>query len=393
MPLADLPAAIALNSLGFNIARAVGPALGGVAIALGGPGTAFLANAVSFLAIVFALWRWRRTHERSSLPGEHFLSALRSGVRYVSFSPRMRTVLVRSATFVVCASALWALLPVVARFRLGRGPGGYGALVTCFGCGAVLGAANLQRARRLGMDRLAAACTAVFAGALLTLAWSANFYVVAGALFLAGGSWLTVLSSFNVSAQTALPAWVRARGLGVYLLAFYAAMALGSSLWGAVATQADVRVALSLAAAGLVLGIAVVPFFRLRDIRGFDLAPSRHWPAPLLPVEPEPEQGPVMITVEYRVEPSRSAEFRETMRVLRRSRRRGGAIRWSLWVDAKDPGRYIESFVEESWLEHLRHHERVTALDRDIEARVRAFHLGPEPPAMQHWLSEPPEAR
>jgi hypothetical protein len=168
-------------------------------------------------------------------------------------------------------------------------------------------------------------------------------------------------------------------------------MAAGSSLWGAVATRYDVQTALAVAAGGLLLGIGVVPSFRLRDIRGFDLSPSRHWPAPLLPVEPEPEQGPVLVSVEYRIDPARAREFREAMRVLRRSRRRGGAIRWSLWVDAKDDARHIESFVEESWLEHLRHHERVTALDRDIEARARAFHLGPEPPAMQHWLSEPPE--
>ena len=383
----ELPAAIALNSLGFNIARALGPALGGVAIALGGPGAAFLANAVSFLAVVFVLWRWRRAPAASHLPGEHFWSALRSGLRYVSFSPRMRTVLVRSASFIVSASALWALLPLVARFGLARGPGGFGALVACFGCGAVLGAANLQRARRIGMDRLAVICTVVFAGALLTMAWSSNFHVVALALFLAGGSWLTVLSSFNVSAQTALPAWVRARGLGVYLLAFYAAMAAGSALWGAVATATEVRWALCAAAGCLLVSLAVVPSFRLRDIRGFDLSPSRHWPAPLLPVEPEPEQGPVLVRVEYRIDPARAAEFRRAMRVLHRSRRRGGAIRWSLWVDAKDPARYIESFVEESWLEHLRHHERVTALDRDIEARARALHLGPEPPAMEHWLS------
>lgn len=389
VPMSDLPAAIALNSLGFNIARALGPALGGVAISFGGPGLAFLANAVSFLAVVFVLLRWRRVREPSALPTENFWSALRAGVRYVSFSPRMRTVLARSVVFVVCASALWALLPVVARFRLDRGPSGFGALVTAFGCGAVLGAANLQRARRLGMDRLAVLCTVVFAGALLTLAWSSNFYAIAVALFLAGGSWLTVLSSFNVSAQTALPGWVRARGLGVYLLGFYAAMAAGSSLWGALANRFHVHVALTAAAVALVAGSAIVPFFRLRDIRGFDLSPSRHWPAPLLPTEPEAEQGPVLVTVEYLIDPARAGEFRRAMRVLRRSRRRGGAIRWSLWVDAKDGAHHIESFVEESWLGHLRHRERVTALDRDIEGRVRAFHLGPEPPAMQHWLAVP----
>jgi MFS family permease len=387
VPIAELPSAIALNSLGFNIARAFGPALGGVAIALAGPGAAFLANAVSFLAVVFVLLRWRRAPSQSQLPGEHFWSALRSGLRYVSFSPRMRTVLVRSAVFIVCASALWALLPLVVRFGLRRGPGGYGTLVACFGCGAVLGAANLQRARRLGMDRLAVGCTVIFAGALLVMAWSDQFMLVAAALFLAGGSWLTVLSSFNVSAQTALPAWVRARGLGVYLVAFYAAMTAGSTLWGAVATASEVRVALTAAAVCLLLGTAVVPYFRLRDIRGFDLSPSRHWPAPLLPVEPEPERGTVLVRVEYRIDPLRAREFRVAMRTLRRSRRRGGAIRWSLWVDAKDPGRYVESFVEETWLEHLRHHERVTALDRDIEARVLAFHLGSDPPAMEHWLS------
>ena len=158
------------------------------------------------------------------------------------------------------------------------------------------------------------------------------------ALFLAGGSWLTVLSSFNVSAQTALPAWVRARGLGVYLVAFYAAMTAGSTLWGAVATASEVRVALTAAAACLLLGIAVVPYFRLRDIRGLDLSPSRHWPAPLLPVEPEPEKGAVLVRVEYRIDPGRAQEFRDAMRALRRSRRRGGGSAGACGWTARIPG-------------------------------------------------------
>lgn len=388
---ADLPAAVAINSLGFNIARSVGPALGGLALATVGAGFAFGINSLSFLAVLWALQRWRRQRAVADLPGEQFVPALRSGIRYVGHSPSMQAVLVRGGLFVVCASALWALLPHVARFQLERGPSGYAALVTCFGTGAVLGASNLARARRrFGAGRLALAGTLAFAAALLVLAARPGFAVAAASLVVAGGAWLTVLSGFNVAAQLSLPSWVRARGLSVYLFVFYAAMAAGATIWGMVATRFGNSVALASAALGLLAGLGAAGRFRLREGPALDLAPSRHWAAPLLPLDPEPDRGPVLITVEYRIDPLRAPEFVEAMHRLRRSRKRGGALRWGLWTDAADPGRYVESFVDASWLDYLRHQHRVTGLDREIESAARALHLGPEPPAVTHFLAAEP---
>ncbi|HZI63267.1 MAG TPA: MFS transporter, partial [Thermoanaerobaculia bacterium] len=215
-----------------------------------------------------------------------------------------------------------------------------------------------------------------------------HFYVACAAMFAGGGAWLSVLSGFNVAAQLSLPSWVRARAMSAYLLVFYGAIAAGSATWGAVAARTGTRAALAAAALGsLVLGLLARARFRLREGDAPDLSPTRHWPAPYLAIEPEPEGGPVLVTIEYRIDPARAGEFARIMRRVRRSRMRSGAVSWGLWVDASDPGRHVESFVDESWVEHLRHHERVTAVDRDVEAEARAFHIGPEPPMVSHFLA------
>lgn len=385
----ELPQAVALNSLSFNVARALGPALGGLVIATLGPGANFLLNAASFLGVVAVVAAWRRPPQPDILPSERFLSALRTGARYVRYEPALHPVLVRGGLFVFFGSALWALLPVVARFDLGRGPGGFGALLACFGSGAVLGAANITRVRRrLGADRMALVGTVVFCAALAALAVARHFYVACAAMFAGGGAWLSVLSGFNVAAQLSLPSWVRARAMSAYLLVFYGAIAAGSATWGAVAARTGTRAALGAAALGsLILGLLARARFRLREGDAPDLSPTRHWPAPYLAIEPEPEGGPVLVTIEYRIDPARAAEFGRVMRRVRRSRMRSGAVSWGLWVDASDPGRHVESFVDESWVEHLRHHQRVTAVDRDVEAEARAFHIGPEPVAVSHFLA------
>jgi predicted MFS family arabinose efflux permease len=383
-----LPAAVSLNSLSFNMARSVGPALGGLLLATLGAGANFLLNAATFLAVVVVLLRWRRPSVPTPLPSERFFGALRAGGRYVRNSPRFQAVLVRGGLFVVFGSALWALLPLVARFGLGVGPGGYGVLLGSFGCGAVAAAVNLHRLRgRFGFDRLAAAATVIFAAAMMVLGSGESFLAACLALLAAGGAWLTVLSGFNVAAQTAVPGWVRGRALSIYLLVFYGAMAGGSALWGAVAGRLGTTVTLAITAGGLLLGLFAMLRFPVAVVAGASLAPSRHWPAPLLAVEPEPDRGPVLVTVEYLVDPARGDEFVRAMHRLGRSRRRGGAIRWGLWQDAAEPTRWLESFVDESWLEHLRHHERVTSQDADIEAAARAFHAGPEPPRVFHYLA------
>jgi predicted MFS family arabinose efflux permease len=385
----ELGAAVTLNSISFNIARSLGPAIGGLVMAALSPAANFLLNAASFLGVLMVLFRWTREQPRASvLPAERFFGALRTGARYVRHAPFLHAVMVRGGLFVLCGSGLWALLPLVARFRLGVEAGGYGVLLGCFGAGAVAGATLLARVRRKrSAESVAFGGSLAFAAGVAVLAWATRFWLAAAALTISGGAWLTVLSGFSVAAQTAVPAWVRARSLSFYLLVFYASMAAGSSLWGFVAKHSSTQIALTTAAAGILIGLLARLRYRVRSADVQSLAPSRHWPVPLLPAEPEPDRGPVLVTLEYRIDPARAAEFVAVMRLLRRSRRRAGAVRWSLWSDAAEPDRYLESFVDESWLDHLRHRERLIAQDRDIEARANGFHRGAEPPRLQVFLA------
>lgn len=384
----QLAPAVALNSVGFNLARAIGPALGGVLLAAFGPAVNFALNTLSFAGVLVVLWRWKRQPEDVSLlPHERFGSAFRVGTRYVRNSPRFQTVLVRGGLFVAAASAWWALLPAVVRFELGAGPGGYGLVVGAFGAGAVLAAWTLPPIRRrLSADALALLASVVFALGLLGLAAAPGPWMAAAAAAFSGSAWLTVLSGYNVAAQTALPGWVRARALSVYMLVFFGGLAGGATLWGGLADWIGTRRTLTVAAVLLLAGLTLARRFRLGAVDPSRLAPSRHWPAPLLAAEPELDRGPVLVTVEYRVDPADADAFVAAMQKLQRSRRRAGSIRWGLWADAAEPGRWIESFVDESWLEHLRHRERLTAQDRQIEESVHRFHRGDEPPVTRHFL-------
>jgi MFS family permease len=390
VPVRELAPALALNSIGINAARTVGPAIGGVVVAAAGPGAAFLLNAASFAGVVVVLYRWRREAERTALPAERLLGAMRAGLRYVRHAPELQAVLLRSLVFILFGSALWALLPSVARFELGLGASGYGALLGCIGVGAVAGAAVLPRLRRsLSLNALVAWATVAFAAGLFLVAAAGRPWIAALALAIVGGAWLTLLTSFHASAQSLMPSWVRGRAISVYLLVFFGGMAAGSAVWGAVAVRAGTRPALAASAAGMLAGLAVTAGRRLASGEAMNLAPSRHWPAPMVPVETRGDRGPVLVTVEYRVDPARAAEFARAMRDIRRIRMRDGAFRWDLFNDAADPARFLESFFVESWVEHLRQHERLTVADREREGRARAFHTGGAPPVVTHFIARP----
>lgn len=389
VPAEELPAAIALGSVGFNIARAVGPALGGLLVAAAGPEATFLLNALSFVGVLVVIFRWRRPREEQVLPAERFFGALRAGVRYVRHAPGVRAVIFRGGAFILCASSLWALLPVVARERLGSGPAGYGVLLAALGLGAVSGAVALPRLKRGNTtDLVVAAASLVFAGATAALAFVRRYELAALALLLAGGAWLSLLSSLNVAIQTSVPSWVRARALSVYMLFFFAGLSGGSALWGVVAAQVGLPAALLLAAFGILLGLAATWRYSLPSGEGLNLSPSRHWPTPIVHHEPAPQRGPVMVTIQYRIDPARAREFTRVMQEMRRIRLRDGAFEWGLFADAADPTAYTELYLVGSWLEHLRQHERVTVADREVEEQVRAFHQGPEPPRVQHLISK-----
>jgi MFS family permease len=392
VPKAELPAAIALNSVGFNLARAVGPALGGLVVAAIGAGAAFILNAISFVGVMVVLYLWRRKPEPESHPQplstETVGAAMWAGIRYVRFAPPIHSVLLRSGSFIISASALWSLLPLVAKVELHRDSTGYGVLLGCLGVGSIVGALMLHRLRQVfSLDTMVTAAVALFGALSILMAYLASFAAVALALVVTGIAWMTVNSNLTTATQTSVPSWVRARALAVYLLVFQGAMAVGSVIWGAVATRIGLRA--TLLCAGVALLIAAAATFRLKlaGLRELDTSPSGHWPEPILVVERSEEHGPVLVTVEYSIDPATARDFARAMQFMRRLRRRDGAIRWGLFEDAATPGRYIETFVVQSWAEHLRQHERVTVSDREVEAQAFAFHQAADPPKVTHWIA------
>ena len=388
VPRADLTPAISLHSASINLSRALGPALGGILIASAGAAANFALNAVSFCGVIVVLYRWRRQPRESVLPAERIVGAMRTGLRYVRHAPPVLAVLARSSAFTIFAAALLSLLPAYARFELGRGPTGYGVLLGLFGAGAVLTAVLLPRLRaRLPAERIVALAVLIFAGALTVLAWLPIIGLVDVASFLAGGAWLTLLSTFNSSIQAVVPSWVRGRVISVSILVFFGSMAAGSALWGYVADVFGISIAYTVASAGLLLGLYAT--HRLRIVNGdtLDLSPSPIWPAPTVR-EFTHDQGPVVVTVDYRIDPAKARHFRRVMQRVRRIRRRDGAINWGLLADVVDPTHYTETFVVESWLEHLRQHERVTVSDRTVLDKARSFHVASERPTVTHFILE-----
>jgi MFS family permease len=387
VPREDFAQAVALGGVSINLGRAVGPALGGALVALWGPEAAFLANAVSFVGVVVAIVTWRRPARPSHLPPERVLGAMRAGLRYTRHAPALTAVLVRTVLFVFPAIAIVALLPVVARRELGLGASGFGLLLGAFGVGAVLSAALLPRLRqREPLDVIVVGATLLLAVVTLYLGFAELPALAAVALAAGGLAWLLAISSLNVAAQYSLPGWVRARGLGVYLLLFQGGAAAGSAIWGVVAQSAGTEIALIAAAAVLALGAAGAFRFRLGISERLDLRPSLHWPEPTVVVEPG-THGPVLVAIEYRVSPETAAEFASTMRRVGRMRRRTGALRWGLYQDSADPEAFVETFLVESWQEHLRQHGRVTESDRRLEERRNALVKPGTTPVVRHLVS------
>lgn len=387
VPRAELPTAIALGSVGFNVARAIGPALGGLIIAASGPWAAFTLNAISFLGVIVVLYQWRRERRVSVLPAERILSGIRAGVRYARHAPMLQTVLIRTAVFIVFGSAMWATLPYIARHEMGLTAVGFGMLMGAFGVGAVSGAAVMTKLRgRVSVEAMVNGSTLTFAGLLLALALTRVFALVMGAMFVGGVAWMILMSSMNTAAQIASPSWVRARAMAIYILVFMGGLAAGSALWGVIATHGGTPVALSSAAVGLFFGMIVARKHVLITDHSVDHTPSMHWPEPILAIEPDPNQGPVLVTVEYRIKLEDGHRFLEALSAVSKARRRDGAMQWGVFQDVADPNRYVEHYIVESWAEHMRQHERVTQADRVLEERVHAFHLGNERPAIAHFI-------
>ncbi len=388
VPRSELASALALNSMGMNVARAIGPAIAGVIVSLAGTGAVFLLNAVSFLGVIVVLWRWQRQVEYSELPAERFFSAVRSGYRFARHAPELQAAMIRGLGFFIFASATWALLPLLARHAGGDRPQVFGLMVAAMGVGAVSGALALPRIReRYSRDVLVAASSSLYACAMLALASFDAWYWLCLAMGFSGLAWIAVLTSLQVSAQMALPNWVRSRGLAVFMMTFMGSMAFGSLLWGKVAEHSSISSSLVIAALGLLLTIPLTWRWRISGIGNKDLTPSMHWPTLTAHAAIHNDRGPVLVTVEYQVREDRRDEFLKAIHEVGRSRKRDGAFAWGIFESTDTPNLFIETFSIESWLEHRRQHERVTDADRVLQMQVRELLQDGSDSTVRHYAA------
>jgi len=375
VPREEIPAAATLASVSVNIARVIGPAIGGVVVALAGPAAVFGINAISFAGIIIALAGWQRPKQLAPIEREHFSQAIVTGLMYVINGPIFRRILLRAALFVFPASALVALLPVAAAQRWHLGASGYGVALGAIGFGAVLAVAVPAPLRqKVSPNALLAVCAAAYGLAALAVA-RLPFTAATPFLVLSGMAWLITLTTLNAAAQLHLPRWVRARGLSVYLLVFTGSQALGSYLWGVIATEAGVDIALIWSAVLLgaaALSVAVLPLRPATGKLSRDI--SRAWPSPMVVFEPCPNDGPVLVTAFYRVSPENLPDFVKTMEAVRRSRLRTGGHSWQLYHSLEHPDTVLERFTVPSWTEFQRQHtERWLESDHDGVAKALGY--------------------
>jgi MFS family permease len=388
VPRTELVGAVTLNSISQNITRALGPAIAGLLIAIAGPGPVFLLNAVSFVGILIVMYRYRSLQPRSTLPSERFFGALRTGLTFMRQSPALQTVLIRALAFFFMMSGLFAFLPLIVREEVQAGPQAYGLLLTSMGAGAVCMGLALPRFRgRFSSDAMIAAGTVVGASMLLGLAFIRVVAPLALVMFIAGAAWISVVSSLQVAAQLSLPAWVRARGMALYIASFMGSMAIGSATWGRVASATDTTTALVMAVAvGAVAGL-IASRWKLAVHGRADHSLAEIATEETAIDAPRPHEGPVMVNIEYRIDPGQQREFEAAMRDVRRMRLRNGAIAWGLFQDVHDETKYIEYFIDSTWLEHLRRRERVTVEEAEFNRVARAFHRGAGAPVVKHFLA------
>ena len=389
VPRPAVPSAITLNGVSNNIARAIGPAIGGVIIAYYSAGWVFVLNGFSFLGTWAVVYFWKRQPLATSGPAENFIGALRAGLRYVQYSPAIYGVLVRTFAFSFGASAMWALTSVVVK-HLNLSAGHYGATLSWLGAGAVTGAVLMGRAgSRLTFNQRVLLGVLVFVGTNVALALVSQIYVLYGVMFVSGIAWLLVMTSFSTTVQLSVPKWVQARVISVYMLVFQAGLSVGSLMWGELADHLSLRTSL-LAAAGWMLASTLLALpFPMRSAEGLNLDPADDRPHTTGEGSIDPDDGPVLVMIEYQVAPPDWAAFHLAAEQLTRLRLRDGALRAGVFADVAVPTRISEFFYVATWGEHQRQHHRFTREDQVVEARVCRFHQGPEEPRVTHFLAFP----
>ncbi len=394
VPRNQLPAALALNAVAVNFSRIVGPLVAGVVIASMGSQYVFALNFIVSVGAAIALSRWKRESKPSVLPGERFLGAMRLGWQYVRESRRMKDALVRTAVFFFHAAALFALMPLVAKRYGGEGAATYTVLLACMGVGAIATATQLQKARgRWSRDQLAFIGTVAQAACIVVVAFAGHEAIAGAAMVVAGGSWIMVANSVTVSAQLALPDWVRARGMAIYQMAIMGGTAFGAVTWGKLADLTSVSESLAICGAALLVALGLTRNRILEGAQEEDHTPTHPFPEPV-PVRPVALQdGPVMITLEYIIDPARGVEFESIMAESRSARLRQGAVSWGLFEDLQVPGRYVEYFACDTWVDYLRRFDRFTAQDQRMQSMRHSFHLGTEPPRISRFIAKHPPVR
>jgi hypothetical protein len=352
-----------------------------------GAGMTYGADVASYVIVIAALFWWKRPQGADDALSERFTGAFRAGLRYAWASRELHVVLLRAAIFFACASAVWALLPLVARNLLGGGAGFYGVLLGAVGAGAIGGARSCCRAcaAKFSADMLLLFSAVLTAAVMAALTIAMPQWLAVAILLLLGMAWIVALTTLNGVAQSILPNWVRGRALAVYLTVFNGAMAAGSLGWGAVAEAAGIRGTLLIGAAALLAAGFIMHLVKL-PVGEADLAPSNHWPEPLVANSVENDRGPVVILIEYRVPQAEREAFLQAIHTLSISRRRDGAYGWGITEDTADPEKLVEWFIVSSWAEHLRQHHRVSKADADLQSEVARFHAGPDGPVVRHFI-------
>ena len=392
VPRSELPSAVALNSLGFNLARTVGPAIGGLIVAAFGSQAAFLVNSISYVGLIVVLFSWKRPVEQRQFPPERIPAAMVAGIRYVALSPAIRNVLARAAVFGMAASSIWALMPLVARDLIKGGPSTYGLLLGAFGVGAVLSALSSTRLRdRFMTGRIITIATLCFAAGSVIAAFSTLLPVTMMGTLLCGGGWVLALSTFNISVQLSVPRWVVGRSVAIYQTTIFGGMALGSWLWGLAAHHFGLASSLALAGGALALSTLLARVWPMPAGTGENLDPRLPDTMPTLDQAIPHQRGEVVVTIEYRVPSADAPRFADAMHTLAQVRQRNGARRWSLMVDVTDPELWTERFQYPSWVDYLRQRNRGTVADRGIWEHARTFHRGETPPKVRRFMAQPVE--
>jgi len=370
----DLAAASALNGIEFNLARAVGPALAGAVIAAAGVAAAFFVNFVSFFGVILMVARWKRPIRKRTAPPETLTGATVAAIRYVLHSPAILTVVVRTGVMMFFSSALFALVPTVAR-GVNATAIGYGILLGCFGMGAIGGALIMQSARaRWSTEVIVSTGVLILGLVIVAISGLHRLSTLAPVMLVGGAAWVTFISLISALVQNLAPDWVRARVLAIFTLVYQGGFALGSAAWGAVAQRAGIRIALVYAGVGTIGSLIFALFAKLPDSTA-DLSPWNHWRMPIVVRDAAADLhgGPVLVTVEYTIIPERDADFIAAIHQYGRIRRRDGAYRWGIFRDTEVTDRYLEIFLVNSWAEHLRQHERQTQADREVEQRLSRY--------------------